>query len=1257
MKQILSLIRRHPWLFAGTAAGTAVILLAGIGIFGVRSTGSGSGSGQARASNASAKSPTTVARTAAPKRPTHVILAARTVTVAGTRHGTRNGGVPASTSLRATPPSNAGVALALRQTTGLSPSQVAVHQLCPAAGTGHARCAGEALVLRSDGAVVHPRVTPATSGGAPSPGTPAYLQEAYDLSYLSQNEGSGDTVAIVDAYDDPTAASDLSAYRSFYGLPACTTASGCFKEINQNGGSTLPTTSNSGWGQETSLDLDAVSAVCPNCHIVLVEATSATSTNMIAADQAASAVAGVKQISNSWTMTSSSDMSGPFTFSGIATVAATGDEGYLGAGVDNYPAAAPGVTAAGGTSLPPASTLNVRGFSEGAWSGAGSGCDLNVTKPSYQSDSGCTGRSYADLSADADPNTGLATYDNGQWLQIGGTSLATPLIAAYYAITGVADSTPQWAYNDSGALNDITSGSNGNCAANISYICNARVGYDGPTGLGSISGATFSAAPGIGGPPVYTGQNTANTYTQTVGATNASIAAGIYRNGLDTKWWIQYGTTTSYGSQTAAVDIGAGSTPVSITGSISPLAPSYGAQYFFTTPAAVNPSASFTDSPTAPAPGAPVSFDGSSSVGGNGATITDYSWNFGDGTTQDAGSTATAQHTYASRGTYTVSLTVTNSAGKHSTTSQTVTVDFAPTPAFTQSTPVASPTVVNFDGSGSSASTGGSITDYSWNFGDGQMQDTGTTPTAQHTYTNPGAYTVTLTTTDDLNVSNTVSETIIAGPFTASPTVPAPGTAVTLTVPSLSGITGTITDYSWDFGDGTTQDTGTTPSATHTYSDRQDETVTLTITTSGSQTFSGTETIPVDDPPTAAVDDASTIVGAPGQAVDFNGSSSDAESPGSIKTYTWDFGDGTTPVTANSPTTSHVYASVGIYQATLTVTDDLGATDSTTQQVVVDQPAPAFTAPATTPVALTSPASFNAGASSDPEGTITDYSWNFGDGMTQDTGTTPSATHAYSQRGQYTVTLTITNSYGQSASTTRSATADNPPTAAFTPSTTLATAGGAISFNGGASTAMSGGSISDYYWNFGDGTALDTGGANATSHSYGSAGTYTVTLTTTDDLGLTSTASRLVTIDAAPVSTTPPASTSPPTSPPAHAPVTPAPLTANLSGPTKLKLASALAHGMRVSLAMSQGAKASFQITLPVLESKLAGRRLKTASIVLLHTKAQSLGAGTHPITLKLSRAAARELAGRGPLVLTVKVTVTGANGKTFTRSLKIKLR
>jgi hypothetical protein len=193
-------------------------------------------------------------------------------------------------------------------------------------------------------------------------------------------------------------------------------------------------------------------------------------------------------------------------------------------------------------------------------------------KPSYQTDTGCIGRSYADVSADANPNTGLIGYDsaNGGWMLLGGTSLATPLIAAYEAVTGINAASPRWAYANSALLNDPITGSNGSCAAAIFYICNARVGYDGPTGAGSISGDVVPGGPGIGGPGIGSGTN--NSYTQSVTSTGATLTGGVYPNGVVTAYWWQYGTTTAYGQQTPAVSVGSGHAAATVTTALEGLA-------------------------------------------------------------------------------------------------------------------------------------------------------------------------------------------------------------------------------------------------------------------------------------------------------------------------------------------------------------------------------------------------------------------------------------------------------------------------------------------------------------------------------------------------------------------------------------------------------------------------------------------------------------------------------------------------------------
>jgi subtilase family serine protease len=314
---------------------------------------------------------------------------------------------------------------------------------------------------------------------------PVDLQSAYKLP--SATAGNGQTVAIVDAFDDPNAESDLATYRAQFGLSSCTTANGCFRKVNQNGGTSFPR-SNVGWAEEISLDLDMVSAICPHCHILLVEATTNSLTNLGTAVNRA-ATMGANAISNSYGGGESSGETSTETsfyrHPGIAVTASSGDSGF---GVE-FPAASQYVTAVGGTSLRRAS--NSRGWTETAWSGAGSGCSAFITKPSWQTDSGCSRRTVADVSAVADPSTGVSVFDSFHepgWLVFGGTSVSSPIIASVYALAGNASSITfgSFPYSHTSSLFDVTSGSNGSCSP--SYLCTAGPGYDGPTGLGTPNG-------------------------------------------------------------------------------------------------------------------------------------------------------------------------------------------------------------------------------------------------------------------------------------------------------------------------------------------------------------------------------------------------------------------------------------------------------------------------------------------------------------------------------------------------------------------------------------------------------------------------------------------------------------------------------------------------------------------------------------------------------------------------------------------------
>jgi subtilase family serine protease len=348
-------------------------------------------------------------------------------------------------------------------------------RVCSAAPVGYAACAAQ-VVVNSTGKPM--------AAAAPSGYGPADIQSAYALSATA---GSGRTVAIVDAYNDPTAAADLAVYRSTYGLPACTTASGCLRIRNQSGGTTLPST-NAGWATEISLDLDMVSAACPACKILLVEANSASFANLGAAVNYA-ATQGVSAISNSYGGSDSS-ASSAYNHPGIAVTASTGDAGY---GVES-PASFDSVVAVGGTSLTRAS--NSRGWTERAWSGAGSGCSTRNAKPAWQTAvTKCSGKAVADVSAVADPYTGVAVYDTTRyqgasgWQVYGGTSASSPIIASVYAMSGNTAGYPAsytWAHTS--GLNDVTSGSNGSCPTAV--WCKAGAGWDGPTGLGTPRGTS-----------------------------------------------------------------------------------------------------------------------------------------------------------------------------------------------------------------------------------------------------------------------------------------------------------------------------------------------------------------------------------------------------------------------------------------------------------------------------------------------------------------------------------------------------------------------------------------------------------------------------------------------------------------------------------------------------------------------------------------------------------------------------------------------
>ena len=356
---------------------------------------------------------------------------------------------------------------------------------CAVAPRGSASC--NAQVVTNAGGT--PLATTAPPAGALGPGQ---FARAYALPTATP---SGATIAIVDAYDNPNIESDLAAFSSYYGLPACTTANGCFRKVNQSGGTTLPS-KNTGWGLEIALDVETAHGICQTCKILLVEASSPSYANLGAAENQAVKL-GANVIANSWGgAESAAEISydaAYFNHPGVVITASTGDSGY---GVQ-YPASSPYVVAVGGTTLSLNADQSYKG--ETAWRDGGSGCSAYEAKPAFQSGLGCARRTVADVSADADPNTGAAIYDTygyGGWVMVGGTSLSAPLIAGVYALSGNT-SNGAAPYANPGALHDVKTGSNGTCSP--ASLCTAGAGYDGPTGLGSPNG--IAAFGGVAPPP------------------------------------------------------------------------------------------------------------------------------------------------------------------------------------------------------------------------------------------------------------------------------------------------------------------------------------------------------------------------------------------------------------------------------------------------------------------------------------------------------------------------------------------------------------------------------------------------------------------------------------------------------------------------------------------------------------------------------------------------------------------------------------
>jgi hypothetical protein len=357
------------------------------------------------------------------------------------------------------------------------------------------------------------------------------IENAYAVTKATKNDGSGNLVAVVDAYDDPKAEADLAVYRSANHLPACTTANGCFAKVNQLGQAGNYPSPDAGWASEISIDIQMASAVCPLCHILLVEANSSGFGDLATAENEAVAL-GAHVISNSW---GSGEFNGETSYDtnwdhpGVDITFSSGDGAYQG-GVQ-YPSASPFVTSVGGTQLKP--KTNTRGWKETAWvnnsaspptQGSGSGCSSYEAKPTWQSDPSCSNRMTADVGAVA-ANVKFYDSQEGGWLYGFGTSVSSPIIAGMY---GLADNQPTYtvaasaAYSaPAGDLYDITKGAEGTCTP--SYFCQAGPGYDGPTGLGTPNGFGAFQVPVTGPPTINSVSFTGTASDPTVTVTGSDF--------------------------------------------------------------------------------------------------------------------------------------------------------------------------------------------------------------------------------------------------------------------------------------------------------------------------------------------------------------------------------------------------------------------------------------------------------------------------------------------------------------------------------------------------------------------------------------------------------------------------------------------------------------------------------------------------------------------------------------------------------------
>jgi hypothetical protein len=458
------------------------------------------------------------------------------------------------------------LALASPSWAGLSPTTFRTQRLCEVHRPGYASCSGIRLLSRSltsstlkadavrQATEVSERAEAAVVNKSPLGGlTPQNLHAAYALP-SDTLAGATQTIAVVDAYNDPTAEADLAVYDSTFGLPACTSANGCFRKLDQQGKtSPLPAT-NGEWATEISLDVQMAHAICQNCKVLLVEGNNESFESLADAVDAA-VKAGATEISNSYggaEEASDTSVNTAYNHPGIVITASSGDCGYrdeaCGGAASNFPAGSPDVVAVGGTRL----SESAGKWVSTAWEDAGSDCSTIFTAQSWQSGlsnysaTGCAGkRASSDVSANADPYSGVDVYDTTPsergyptgWGVWGGTSESSPIVASEFGLAGGAHSVSYPSatlYSNLGnakALTDVVSGNNGKCSE--ASICTAGTGYDGPTGVGSPLGldAFFSgSAPQSNSVPTVSGTaETAQILTATGGEWSGEPSSESYQ--------------------------------------------------------------------------------------------------------------------------------------------------------------------------------------------------------------------------------------------------------------------------------------------------------------------------------------------------------------------------------------------------------------------------------------------------------------------------------------------------------------------------------------------------------------------------------------------------------------------------------------------------------------------------------------------------------------------------------------------------------